>query len=201
MAFGTNCFNADFGSILYSNLLCNKYGLDTISMGGVLSFLMECYENGLVEKKDLDGIDLSWGNDEAITTLITKTARRDGVGDALAEGVMRLAKKIGKGSERFAMHVKGMEVSGQDGRAHRSIGLSHATGARGADHLRSLVTVDQLGYEEVAGERFGKDKLPEICDPYSEKHKALAVKVTEDVYAIRDALIVCWYRKGKRSPT
>lgn len=193
MAFGTNCANADFGSILYSNLLCDKYGLDTISMGGVLSFLMECYENGLVEKKDLDGIDLSWGNDEAITSLITKTAKRDGVGDAMAEGVMRLAKKIGKGSERFAMHVKGMEVSGQDGRAHRSIGLSHATGARGADHLRSLVTVDQLGYEDVAGERFGKDKLPEICDPYSEKHKALAVKVTEDVYAIRDALIVCWY--------
>jgi len=193
MAFGTNCFNADFGSILHSNLLCDKYGLDTISMGGVLSFLMECYEHGILKKKDADGIDLSWGNDEAIVTLINKTARREGVGDALAEGVMRLAQKIGKGSENLAMHVKGMEISGQDGRTHRSIGLSHATGARGADHLRSLVTIDQLGYEEVAGERFGKDKLPDICDPYSEKHKALAVKTTEDVYAIRDALIVCWY--------
>lgn len=154
---------------------------------------MECHDHGIVGKKDVDGIDLSWGNHEAIVKLIAKTARREGVGDTLAEGVMRLAKKIGKGSGRFAMHVKGLEVSGQDGRAHRSMGLSHATGARGADHLRSLVTVDQLGYEEVAGERFGRDKLPEICDPYSEKHKALAVKITEDVYAIRDALIVCWY--------
>ncbi|RLG41885.1 MAG: aldehyde ferredoxin oxidoreductase, partial [Thermoproteota archaeon] len=117
----------------------------------------------------------------------------EGIGNLLAEGVKRAAEKIGKGAEKYAIHVKGLEVSGQDGRAHRSAGLTHATAARGADHLRSLVTVDQLGYEEVAAERFGKDKLPGICDGQSEEHKALAVKVIEDVYAVRDAMIVCWY--------
>jgi aldehyde:ferredoxin oxidoreductase len=69
-------------------------------------------------------------------------------------------------------------------------------GVRGADHLRSLVTVDQLGYKEAARARYGPDKLPEICDPYSETHKAFAVKVTEDVFNVRDALIVCWYTCG-----
>jgi aldehyde:ferredoxin oxidoreductase len=86
-----------------------------------------------------------------------------------------------------------MEISGQDGRTHRSIGLGHATGARGADHLRSLVVVDQLGYEDIAAERWGADKLPEIVDPYTEKYKATAVFESENSYCIRDTLIVCWY--------
>jgi aldehyde:ferredoxin oxidoreductase len=91
------------------------------------------------------------------------------------------------------MTVKGMEISGQDGRAHRSMALGHAVAARGADHLRNLVTMDQLAYKDVAAERFGADKLPEICDPYVETHKALATVVTEKVYTIRDSLLVCWY--------
>ena len=85
------------------------------------------------------------------------------------------------------------ELSGQDGRTHRSIALGHATGARGADHLRSLVVVDQLGYEKVAADRWGTDKLPEIIDPYTEKYKATAVVESENAYCIRDTLIVCWY--------
>ena len=193
MAFGTNCYNADFPSILYANLLCDKYGLDTISTGCTIAFLMECYENKIVAKGDVDGIDLSWGNSDAIIALIHKIARREGIGNLLAEGSYRTAEKIGKGAERYALHVKKLEVSGQDGRTHRSIGLSHATASRGADHLRSLVTVDQLGYEEIAEQRWGADKLPEVCNPYTEKWKALVVKTTEDVYAVRDCIIQCWY--------
>ena len=192
-AFGSNLMNADVDSILYIDRLCDDYGLDTISAGASIAFLMECYEKGLVSKEQVDGLDLSWGNVDAIIELIHKIVKREGIGDLLAEGVRRAAEKIGKGAEKYAIHVKGLEVSGQDGRAHRSAGLTHATAARGADHLRSLVTVDQLGYEDVAAERFGKDKLPGICDGQSEEHKALAVKIIEDVYAVRDALIVCWY--------
>jgi len=114
---------------------------------------------------------------------------------------------LGKGTERFAMHVKGQEVSGQDGRTHRSVALTHAVGGRGADHLRSLVTVDQLGYKAAAKKRYkdlfkGKSKkeqeviLNELCNPYLENYKAYAVKVTEDIFAIRDALVVCWYTCG-----
>jgi len=193
MAFGTNCYNADYPSILYANLLCDKYGMDTISTGCTIAFLMECYENGIVNKGDVEDTDLSWGNFDAIIALIHKIAKREGIGNLLAEGSYRAAKKIGKGAKKYALHVKKMEISGQDGRTHRSIGLSHATASRGADHLRSLVTVDQLGYEEVAARRWGSDKLPEVCDPYTEKWKALVVKTTEDVYAVRDCLIQCWY--------
>jgi len=192
-SFGSNLANPNFGSVLYANYLCNTYGLDAISTGCVIAFITECYEKGLVSKDEVDGLELKWGNHEAFTALVHKIAKREGVGDLLAEGVKRAAKKIGRGSEYYALHVKGMEVSGQDGRTHRSIGLSHAVASRGADHLRGLVTVDQLGYEETAAKRWGGDKLPEICNPYMEKWKALVVKTTEDVYAIRDTLLVCWY--------
>ncbi|RLI30685.1 aldehyde ferredoxin oxidoreductase [Candidatus Bathyarchaeota archaeon] len=192
-SFGSNLGNDNFPSILYANYLCNQYGLDAISTGCTIAFLTECVEKGIVSREEVDGLDLKWGNHEAFIELIHKIAKREGIGNLLAEGVKRAAEKIGRGAEYYALHVKGMEVSGQDGRTHRSIGLSHAVASRGADHLRGLVTVDQLGYEEIAAERWGRDKLPEICNPYSEKWKALAVKTTEDVYALRDTLIVCWY--------
>jgi len=192
-SFGSNLGNSDFPSIFYANYLCNNYGLDAISTGCVIAFLTECVERGIVGRDEVDCLDLKWGNHEAFIELIHKIAKREGIGDLLAEGVKRASEKIGRGSEYYAIHVKGLEVSGQDGRTHRSIGLSHAVASRGADHLRGLVTVDQLGYEEIAAKRWGRDKLPDICNPYSEKWKALAVKTTEDVYAVRDLLIVCWY--------
>ncbi|GAG26381.1 unnamed protein product, partial [marine sediment metagenome] len=207
MAFGSNCGIDDYDMILYVCDLCNKYGIDQISLGIAISFLMECYENGFITKKDCDGLELRWGNKEAVVALTHKTAKREGIGDLLAEGVKRASQKLGKKTERFAMHVKGQEISGQDGRTHRSVALTHAVGARGADHLRSLVTVDQLGYKEAARKRYkdlfkGKPKkqqeviLNELCNPYLENYKAYAVKITEDVFAIRDALVVCWYTCG-----
>ncbi len=207
MAFGSNCGIDDYDMILYVSDLCNKYGIDQISLGIAISFLMECYEKGLITKKDCDGLELRWGNKEAVVALTHKTAKREGIGDLLAEGVKRASEKLGRGTERYAMHVKGQEVSGQDGRTHRSVALTHAVGARGADHLRSLVTVDQLGYKAAARKRYkdlfkGKSKkeqeviLNELCNPYLENYKAYAVKVTEDIFAIRDALVVCWYTCG-----
>jgi aldehyde:ferredoxin oxidoreductase len=157
---------------------------------------MECYDRGLVTREQCNGLDLRWGNAEAMVRLVELIAKRRGIGNLLAEGSYRAAKKLGRGTERYVIHVKGMEVSGQDGRTHRSVALTHAISVRGADHLRSLVTVDQLGYEETASKRYGKDKLPEICDPYSEKYKALVVKDAEEVFAVRDSLIVCWYSCG-----
>ncbi|MEW5759364.1 MAG: aldehyde ferredoxin oxidoreductase family protein [Candidatus Thermoplasmatota archaeon] len=187
MALGTNCLNSDFSSILLGNKLCNELGVDVISIGCTIAFAMECAENNLLNFK------LKWGDSDAIVELIKKIAYREGIGKLLAEGTMRAAKKIGKGAKKYAMEVKGMEISGQDGRAHRSAALTHAISVRGADHLRSLVTVDQLGYKSAAEKRFGKEFLPEICDPHSEKYKAIAVAISEEVYAIRDSIITCWY--------
>jgi aldehyde:ferredoxin oxidoreductase len=196
MAFGSNCGIDDFDLILHVADLCNRYGMDQISAGVAISFLMECHENGLIAQDLLDGLDPRFGDPASVLELVHRIGRREGIGEILGEGVKRASEHLGEETAPFAMHVKGQEISGQDGRAHRSAGLTHAVGVRGADHLRSLVTVDQLGYEEAARERYGEDRLPEICDPYSETHKAYAVKVTEDVFNVRDALIVCWYTCG-----
>ena len=193
MAFGSALGVDDFATTLKANQVCNRYGMDIISAGATIGFAIEAFENGLLDEKDTGGLKLDWGDREGIIRLLEMMAKREGFGDLLAEGVKTAAETIGKGSEKYALHVKGMEVSGQDGRTHRSIGLGHATGARGADHLRSLVVVDQLGYKDVAIKRWGADKLPEIIDPYTEKHKAVAVVESENTYCIRDTLIVCWY--------
>jgi aldehyde:ferredoxin oxidoreductase len=193
MAFGSSLGIDDYPTTLKANQICNRYGMDIISAGATIGFAMEAFENGIIDESDTGGLRLEWGDSETTIRLLEMIAEREGFGDLLAEGSAKAAQKIGKDAEKYAIHVKGMEVSGQDGRTHRSIGLGHATGARGADHLRSLVVVDQLGYEDVAAERWGKDKLPEIVDPYTEKYKATAVFESENTYCIRDALIVCWY--------
>jgi aldehyde:ferredoxin oxidoreductase len=193
MAFGSLLGIADFPTALRANQICNRFGIDMISAGSCIAFATEAFENGMIDSKMTGGIDLEWGNSEQALRLLEMIGNRTGFGDLLAEGSREASRRIGRGSDQFAIHVKGLEVSGQDGRTHRSIGLSHATAARGADHLRSLVTVDQLGYQEVAAKRWGRDKLPEIVDPYTEKYKAAAVVETENTYCIRDALIVCWY--------
>jgi len=177
-SFGSNCLNNNLESIIYANLLCNLYGLDTISTGKAISFAMECYEHQILRKEDVDGLDMSWGNEESIITLIHKIAKREGVGNLLAEGVKRAAQSVGKGAEKYAIHGKGLEASSQDGRAHKSIGLTFAISVRGADHLRSLCTIDELGY---------------VCDLLSEKKKGMIVKDQEDFFAIVDSLIICKY--------
>lgn len=193
MAFGSNCLNPNIESIITANMLCNLYGMDTISCGKTISWAMECYENNLFDEKELDGLDLSWGNEETIITLIHKIASRQGLGRLLAEGVKKASVKLGRGSAKYAMHVKGLEISGQDGRSHKSIGLTHAIGARGADHLRSLCTVDELGYRDIAAERFGKDNVNNVCDLLSENKKGLIVKDQEELFAIVDSIITCKY--------
>ncbi len=193
MAFGSSLGIADYPTTLKANQICNRYGMDTISAGATIGFAFEAFENDLITTKDTGGLQLEWGDGQTVIKLLEMMGKREGFGDILAEGSRAAAKRLGRGTEQYAIHVKGLEVSGQDGRTHRSIALGHATGARGADHLRSLVVVDQLGYEKVAADRWGADKLPEIIDPYTEKYKATAVVESENAYCIRDTLIVCWY--------
>ncbi len=193
MALGSNCSSADMEAIIHANLLCNLYGIDTISCGKVVSFAMECYEKGILTKEDADGLDLSWGNSSAVIDLIHKIVRREGLGKILSEGVDRAAQAIGKGADRYAMHVKGLEVSGQDGRAQQSVGLTHAIAARGADHLTALSSLEEIGYSEVIEDRFGSEKLEEIQNLLSTTYKALIVKDVEDLYVLTDSLIICKY--------
>lgn len=133
-ALGSTCGNGDLPSIIHLDHLCDQLGLDTMSMGGSLAFAMECAERGLLSRTDLDGLDLAFGNHRAMREAIRKTAAREGVGDLLAEGSRRMAARIGRGSEAFAMHVKGLELGGYDPRGLQGEGLSMATSERGGCH-------------------------------------------------------------------
>ena len=103
------CMNDDLLSIIKMNDMCNRSGLDTISAGSVIAFAMECFEKGVISKRDTDGIELTWGNAEAMIALLHKMILREGLGDILADGVKGAAEKIGKGAEEYAMHVGGQE--------------------------------------------------------------------------------------------
>lgn len=107
--FGTMCMNDDLLSIFRLNDMCNRSGLDTISAGSVIAFAMECFEKGIISKKDTEGIELTWGNSEAMIAMLEKIIHREGIGDVLADGVKVAAQKIGKGSEEFAIHIGGQE--------------------------------------------------------------------------------------------
>jgi len=131
-AFGTMCLNDNLESIIQVNDICNRYSLDTISAGAVIAFAIECYENGLITDKDTDGIQLKWGNDQAIVSMTEKLARREGFGDVLADGVKVAAEKIGRGAEEFAIHIHGQEVPMHDPKRFIHYGTTYldATPAR-----------------------------------------------------------------------
>ena len=113
-SFGALCLNSNTESMNMCNHLCNSYGVDTISGGGVIAFAIECYENGLITKDDTDGIELTWGNHQAIVAMTEKMVKREGFGDILADGVKVAAKKIGKGAEKYAIHIGGQELGMHD---------------------------------------------------------------------------------------
>ena len=113
-AFGAMCLNTNAEAIAMANHLCNYYGTDTISTGTIIAFAMECYAHGIITKKDTDGIDLKWGNHQAMVAMVEKLVRREGFGDVLADGVKRAAERIGKGAEQFAVHIGGQELGLHD---------------------------------------------------------------------------------------
>jgi aldehyde:ferredoxin oxidoreductase len=123
-------------AVIRANYLCNNYGLDTISTGNVIAFATEAFEKGVITEKDTDGLKLEWNNPNVLLTLIDKIAKREGVGNLLAEGVKRAAEKIGKGADKFAVHVKGLEVPAHDPRGEsRSFAIQYAVSPRGACHM------------------------------------------------------------------
>ncbi len=134
-AFGSLCGIGDLKAISKANQLCNAYGLDTISMGGLISFAMECYEKGILTKGDTGGLELRFGNVEAMMRMLEMIGKREGLGDNLAEGICPAAEKFGKGAERFAMHVKGMPVPFHEPRGKVGVGLGYAVSATGPDHM------------------------------------------------------------------
>jgi aldehyde:ferredoxin oxidoreductase len=176
---GSNLGVDDTTFVTEANLLCNQLGLDTISMGNVLGFAMECYERGLLTKEQTEGFDLYFGNKEAALQLIKKTARLDGFGALLAQGVQKMAKKIGKEAEHYAMHVKGVELPGYDPRGAFGAALTYAVNPRGGCHRRAWPPQKEVvgdvppytveGKAEMIRDMFNERIIPHhfiVCDFY-----------------------------------
>jgi aldehyde:ferredoxin oxidoreductase len=136
---GAQCGVADINTVTMANYLCNEYGLDTISAGSTIAFAMECFEKGLLTREDTGGLEINFGDGALVVKLVQMIANREGLGDLLAEGTLRVAQKIGHGSEKFAMNVKGLELPAYDPRAAKIVGLSFVTANRGGDHVTSQV--------------------------------------------------------------
>jgi aldehyde:ferredoxin oxidoreductase len=182
---GSNCLIDDLPAIAEANELCNRYGLDTISTGGVISFAMEAYERGLVNKKDTGGIELKWGNASALIEMVHQIGRRRGFGELLGQGVKRAAEEIGGNAKEFAIHVKGLEFPAHDPRARFSVALGYATSNRGACHLQAFTndfeggsSLPDLGY-------------PEPLDPFTTKGKGEFVAKMQNLMSMFDSLKCC----------
>jgi aldehyde:ferredoxin oxidoreductase len=137
-ALGSLCGVGDLAVVAEASQWVNRYVLDGISTGVAIAFAMECYDNGILTKEDTDGIDLTWGNGDALIAMIHKIAKREGLGDILADGVKRAAEKIGKGSERYALHVKGQELPMHEPRGKVSLALAYSLSPTGADHMEAI---------------------------------------------------------------
>lgn len=148
-ALGSNCGIDNLKAIAKGNELCAAYSLDTISVGSVIAFAMECFENGLLSTRETGGIDVRFGNEEAMLRLIELIARREGIGDLLAEGTARAAQRIGRGAEQFAMQVKGLEAGMHEPRAKPGLGLGFMVSPTGADHCSSMHDTSYVTQQQI----------------------------------------------------
>ena len=186
-ALGSLLLIGDLEAVSKENQLCNAYGLDTISTGTTIAWVMECYDRGIISKKDIDGIEATWSNPDGALKLIEKIAKREGIGDLLAEGVKRAAKKIGGGSERYAMEVKGLEIPMHEPRAKKGLGLSYATSVRGGCHMQAFHDTE-LEVANAAPD-IGISKPLDRHD--TSKEKVDIIKRAQDWVAVTNSLLLC----------
>lgn len=183
---GANCLIDDLAAVAKGNELCNRYGLDTISVGAAIAFGMEAFERGLIKESDTDGIKLTWGNDQAMVAMVEAIGQAKGFGRILGLGVRRAANEIGREATEFAVHVQGLEFPAHDPRARFSTVLSYTTSNRGACHLNifgndfesATIPPKGLGYDEVQ-------------DPYAVEGKAAYAIKMQNLMAFFDAFTVC----------
>jgi aldehyde:ferredoxin oxidoreductase len=135
--FGSLTLNANYESIIKCNDICNRYGIDTISTGAIVAFAIECYERGIISKKETDGLELTWGNHEAIVSLTKKIAEREGFGEVLADGVKRASEILKKGSEEFAIHIGGQEIAGHHPAFDPSLAIIYAINPTPGRHTQA----------------------------------------------------------------
>jgi len=182
---GSNCLLDQLPPLQKAHEMCNRYGMDTIEIGGVLAFAMECFERGLISKKDTGGVDLRWGDPKGMLEMVKQIGERDGFGKILGQGLVAASKAIGQGSEKYAIHVKGASFAAHDPRGYNSVGLAYATNPRGACHLQGYTNVFE---RTVTMPELG---LHEIPDRFSKEGKGELVARLQNLMCIYDAATIC----------
>ncbi len=173
---------------LKMNHYLNRMGLDSLSTGETIGWAMECVEKGIFNKNDFDGLDFTWGNIETIEKILGLIINQEGVGADFAKGTRYLANKMGKGSEKYALHVKGLDIICGDPRGIKAFGLTYAIASRGADHLRAEPFFELTNRFEEAEKRFG---TRDAADRLSDNGKAILVEYTERQALLTDCLTMC----------
>lgn len=174
----------DLDKILRANYLCNDYGIDVISAGTCIAFLMECHQKGLICE------EFEWGDGDLVLECLDKIARREGIGDFLAQGVREMCRQIPE-SRDFALEVKGLEMPAFDVRTGKGFGLGEAVASRGGDHLRALPNFELLSYSPEDGIKWFNS--PDCVNPYTEKGKPRMVLWHENYSALVDSSEMCKY--------
>lgn len=179
-SLGGEVGNTEIGAIIAGDRLCDLLGIDTISTGVVIGFAMELFEKGILTSAEVDGLDLGWGNHQSLLNLIEKIGRRQGFGRLLGEGVKRAAEIIGRGSEAYAIHCKGLELPGYDPRSAKAHGLSYATSNIGGSHMYGYARQEISGY-----------KLPREVDRFTDEGKGDIAGYNQINKAREEVLILC----------
>ena len=197
-AFGGETDTPRALTVLTGNHLVNKYGMDNLETGSMIAWAMELFEKGIITTKETDGLDLSWGNDEAVIEMIHRICHRKGfLGDTLADGGIPAAEKIGKDSFDYLIQVKGMNNLHSDERATPALALNIATASRGSDHLRSRPAIDLFHLPEKVLRKIYSNPVP-YDGPLSSEHteyigKPWQVFWQENCYMGVDCLGICKY--------
>lgn len=191
---GTNCLIDDPEANQQAYGLCNRYGMDAISAGVVMSFAMECFEKGLITKTDTDGIELIWGNARAMVEMVKKIGEREGIGRLLGEGVKRASESIGGMASEYAMHVKGQELPAHDPRTTTGTALLYATGSIGTGHMEAVGGQMLENWFESSEPRTSEELgFPVAMERYDVEGKARLIATTQDFGCMHDCMTTCLF--------
>ncbi|MBA7623874.1 hypothetical protein ES703_31273 [subsurface metagenome] len=183
---GSNLLIEDLDAIVRANAICNRYGMDTIELGGILGWAFECYENGLITKEDTDGIELKWGNGEALVKMTEKMANREGIGDLLAEGIRACVDRIPQ-SKPYAVESMGQITGAHDPRAFWAETITTIASTRGSCHLHGFAEAAELG---ALLPELGIDK---IMDPHDATKKGYVGAIYQDIQQFWNSLTWCFF--------
>jgi aldehyde:ferredoxin oxidoreductase len=192
---GCNCLIDNAEALQEAYSLCQRYGMDTISCGGVMGFAMECFDRGLITRADTDGIDLIWGNHKAMLTMVRKIGEREGFGQILGEGVKKAAEHIGGEAPDFAMNVKGLEFPAMDPRAAMTLAVEYATENIGAGHVRAEAAqnVENLLESPESYLVFPDLGYPDQLNRFTSEGKGILTAKMQNLGCVIDSLSICTF--------